>query len=98
MTPVHEPLRVTQREPENRERLLYLLMVIAAISVILFSLLGIATMLGYGSLESVSGGDIPGHQSAAARVAAPGGAVHPSRARAGAPDHGAEVADRIRPR
>jgi len=73
MIPMHEPMRGGEREPEARERLLYLLMLIAAVSVILFSLLGIASMLGYAPLAGDAHGESTGRTSSALATA-PGSA------------------------
>lgn len=59
MTPMREPKGGEEREPEKRERLLYLLMVIAALSVIIFSLMGITTMLGYAPLALATSFEVP---------------------------------------
>jgi hypothetical protein len=69
MTPMHEPMRAMEQEPETRERLLYLLMVIAAVAVILFSILGIAAMLGYASPAGATGATTPDREKAAPAAA-----------------------------
>lgn len=79
--------------PEPREGVLYPLMVIAAISVILFSLFGIAAMLGYlppaqspGATKSAL--QVVPTDSSASGVDPKSGAVavHPPSARSGPPE------------
>jgi hypothetical protein len=83
MTPLNEPMRAMEQEPETRERLLYLLMVIAAVAVILFSIIGIAAMLGYALPAGATGAAIPDREKAA-----PAAATVSIQTRARIPDPG----------
>jgi len=61
---VPQPVRARGRTDEPWERGLYLLLLIVAILVILYSLFGIATLLGYLPLSQSGGGGKQTHHPA----------------------------------